>query len=131
MVENATKALTAGRCEAPASGDQSPTGKTSMSACPEMEAAFMEQGFMLLDGQRRITYFNSRLQEILGFPAGVLRLGANVRASFGDKADAQLRKTLDVVQSSAKEVGIDLGDGAKALLDVGGPAIRGWFHFSP
>jgi diguanylate cyclase (GGDEF)-like protein len=81
MVENTTKALTAGRYEAPASGVPSLTEKTAIPGCPEMEAAFdnMEQGFMLLDGQRRITNFNSRLQEILGFPAGVLRLGANAR----------------------------------------------------
>jgi diguanylate cyclase (GGDEF)-like protein len=44
-----------------------------------LAAAFdnLHQGFMLLDGQWRVTNFNSRLNEIVGYPAGVLHVGAN------------------------------------------------------
>jgi diguanylate cyclase (GGDEF)-like protein len=76
-MESATKVRTAANYDANAN---SPTDK-SLAVCPEMEAAFdnMEQGFMLLDGKRRVTSFNSQLQEILGFPDGALRLGASAR----------------------------------------------------
>jgi hypothetical protein len=53
-----------------------------------MEAAFdnMEQGFMLLDAERRVTKFSSRLQGILGFPDGALHLGACARELIGVSA---------------------------------------------
>ena len=46
-----------------------------------MTAAFdnMHQGFMLLDNQGRVTNFNPRLGEIIGYPPGVLRVGATAR----------------------------------------------------
>jgi diguanylate cyclase (GGDEF)-like protein len=59
-------------------GERSAPERCEAPICPEMYAAFdnMQQGFMLLDRERRLTNFNARLQEILGFPAGVLRPGA-------------------------------------------------------
>jgi PAS domain-containing protein len=46
-----------------------------------LAAAFdnLHQGFMLLDDQWRVTDFNSRLNDIVGYPAGVLHVGANPR----------------------------------------------------
>jgi len=44
-----------------------------------LAAAFdnLHQGFMLLDGRWRVTNFNSRLNDIVGYPAGVMHVGAD------------------------------------------------------
>jgi diguanylate cyclase (GGDEF)-like protein len=80
-LENATKNIASSSHEIAASDLRSIDGRPELSARPEMEAAFdnMAQGFMLLDAQKRVTGFNARLPDILGFPEGVLRLGASPR----------------------------------------------------
>lgn len=40
------------------------------------------------------------------------------RLAFGDKAGAKIGDVLDLISMKAKEMGIDVGDKAKALLDV-------------
>jgi hypothetical protein len=40
------------------------------------------------------------------------------RLAFGDKAGAKIGDMLDLVTSKAKEMGIDVGEKAKALLDA-------------
>jgi putative ATP-dependent endonuclease of the OLD family len=67
---------------------------------------------------RRGAVLHRLSDEIVDVSAALATVARDARASFGDQADAQLRKTLDIVQTSAKAVGIDLGTGAKALLDV-------------
>jgi PAS domain-containing protein len=37
----------------------------------------MHQGFLMLDDQWRVTSFNARLSELIGYPAGVVRAGAS------------------------------------------------------
>ncbi len=67
---------------------------------------------------RRGSVLHSLADETIDVSAALATVGRGARASFGDQADAQLRKTLDIVQNSAKAVGIEIGTGAKALLDV-------------
>jgi diguanylate cyclase (GGDEF)-like protein len=66
-----------------------PTREAALSAGAEMlKATFnnVRQGFMLLDDQLRVSSFNPRLGELIGFPPGVLFEGASayslVSASF-------------------------------------------------
>jgi diguanylate cyclase (GGDEF)-like protein len=81
MLENTTKLPASDRVEVATSGARPLGERPASPANSEMDAAFdnMEQGFMVLDDQRRVTKFSSRLQEILGFPDGALRLGASAR----------------------------------------------------
>ncbi len=74
---------------------------------------------------RRGSVLQRLSDETVDVSAALATVARDARASFGDKADAQLRKTLDIVQTSAKLVGIDLGTGAKALLDVGAVSFVG------
>jgi hypothetical protein len=74
---------------------------------------------------RRGSVLHRLSDETIDVSAALAAVARDARASFGDQADAQLRKTLDVVQISAKGVGIDLGGGAKALLDVGAVSFAG------
>lgn len=67
---------------------------------------------------RRGSVLHRLSDETVDVSAALATVARDARASFGDQADAQLRKTLDIVQTSAKAIGIDLGTGAKALLDV-------------
>ena len=52
-----------------------------------LQAAFdnIQQGFMLLDAQSRVTHFNQRLIDIVGYPPGAVRVGVSsydlIRAS--------------------------------------------------
>ncbi len=56
---------------------------TAAPALPEgaMEAALahMRQGLLMLDADGRVTLFNARLAELIGFPPGVLHVGASPR----------------------------------------------------
>jgi diguanylate cyclase (GGDEF)-like protein len=81
MTESTTKRPAFVRPQLAAPETPSLNEKPASPANSEMDAAFdnMEQGFMVLDDQRRVTKFSSRLQEILGFPDGALRLGASAR----------------------------------------------------
>ena len=74
---------------------------------------------------RRGSVLHRLSDETIDVAAALATVARDARASFGDRADAQLKKTLDIVQTSAKAVGIDLGDGAKALLDVGAVSFAG------
>lgn len=67
---------------------------------------------------RRGSVLHRLSDETVDVSGALATVARDARASFGDQADAQLRKTLDIVQTSAKGVGIDLGTGAKALLNV-------------
>jgi putative ATP-dependent endonuclease of the OLD family len=74
---------------------------------------------------RRGSVLHRLSDETINVSAALATIARDARASFGDRADAQLRKTLDIVQTSATGVGIDLGDGAKALLDAGAVSFAG------
>ena len=56
--------------------------------------------------------------ETVDISEALATVSRNARASFGDEADKQLQATLEVVSKSANAVGIDVGAGVKALLDV-------------
>jgi putative ATP-dependent endonuclease of the OLD family len=74
---------------------------------------------------RRGSVLHRLSDETVDVSAALAAVARDARASFGDQADAQLRKTLDIVQTSAKAIGIDLGTGAKALLDVQAVSLVG------
>ncbi|MER9485066.1 AAA family ATPase [Mesorhizobium sp. M0563] len=67
---------------------------------------------------RRGSVLHRLADETIDVSAALATVARDTRAAFGDQADIQLRKTLDIVQSAATGVGIDLGAGAKALLDL-------------
>jgi diguanylate cyclase (GGDEF)-like protein len=53
--------------------------QAALAAAAEMLMATfnnVRQGFLLLDGQRRVRGFNPRISELIGFPPGVIREGA-------------------------------------------------------
>ena len=47
------------------------------------------------------------------------------RSAFGDVADAQLNATLKVVQETAAELGVDVGDTLRAMLDAHSISLSG------
>lgn len=50
--------------------------------------------------------------------AGLVKAARDARSTFGDQADKQLSKTLGIVTKTAKELGVPVGDAARALLDA-------------
>ncbi|MFT4095756.1 MAG: AAA family ATPase [Rhodoblastus sp.] len=74
---------------------------------------------------RRGSVLHRLADETVDISAAMAAAVREARSSFGDHADAQLRKTLDIIQSSAQAVGIDLGGGAKALLDAQSVSFSG------
>lgn len=74
---------------------------------------------------RRGSVLHRLSDDTIDVSAALAAVARDARASFGDQAEVQLKNTLDVVASSAKAVGIDLGGGAKALLDVGAVSFAG------
>ncbi len=80
LAEPATNGLTTANCDLARSGRRTPADEAETAHRSAIEAAFdaIGQGFMLLDEQSRVTDFNSRLNDIVGFAPGVLRVGASV-----------------------------------------------------
>lgn len=74
---------------------------------------------------RRGSVLHRLADETIDVSAALASVARDARAQFGDQADKQLRKTLDGVQRAAEGVGIQLGSGAKALLDVQAVSFAG------
>jgi predicted ATPase len=66
---------------------------------------------------RRGSVLQRLSDETLNLIADFASISRDARTAFGNRADDQLKETLKVVGKCAHEVGIDVGEGVKALLD--------------
>jgi putative ATP-dependent endonuclease of OLD family len=69
-------------------------------------------------GWRRGSVLNQLSEERADASAALVKAARDARAAFGDQAKDQLRETLTIVTETARELGIRVGDPAKALLDA-------------
>lgn len=67
---------------------------------------------------KRGSILNRISEERADAAQALIQATREARTAFGNKAQQQLEKTLDVVSTTAKELGINIGANAKALLDV-------------
>ena len=67
---------------------------------------------------RRGSVLNRLSDERPEMAAALADAARNARVAFGNAADAQLGATLRTVEQTAKELGIPIGDGLKAMLDA-------------
>ncbi|AFT70378.1 MULTISPECIES: ATP-dependent nuclease [Alloalcanivorax] len=68
-------------------------------------------------GWRRGSVLNRISEERADASAALVKAARDARSAFGDKAEQQLREALGIVTLTAKELGVNIGAGAKALLD--------------
>ncbi len=69
-------------------------------------------------GWQKGSILNAINDEKADASAALAQAGRQARESFGDTAGEQLEETLKVVTEAASVLGIDLGDGARAMLDA-------------
>lgn len=74
---------------------------------------------------RRGSVLNRISDERPEMSAALADAARTARAAFGDLADAQLGETLRVVEATATELGIPIGDGLKAMLDAHSVSFSG------
>jgi putative ATP-dependent endonuclease of OLD family len=68
----------------------------------------------------------NRVSEERADASGALaRAARDARAAFGDEMQEQLGETLQIVATTAKELGIPVGESVKALLDAGSVSFSG------
>jgi hypothetical protein len=69
-------------------------------------------------GWRRGSVLNRVSDERADASAALARAARDARAAFGDEVQDQLGETLGIVATTAKELGIPIGDNIKAMLDA-------------
>jgi len=69
-------------------------------------------------GWRRGSVLNRLTDERANAAAALVQAARDARDTFGDNAAPQLAETLRIVGEAARELGIDVGDKARALLDA-------------
>jgi hypothetical protein len=69
-------------------------------------------------GWRRGSVLNRLTDEKADASAALAKTARETRDAFGDDADKQLEETLRIVGQAAKELGIDVGNKVRALLDA-------------
>jgi hypothetical protein len=69
-------------------------------------------------GWRRGSVLNRVSEERADASAALAKAGRDARAAFGDEVQGQLRETLSIVATTAKELGIPIGENIKAMLDA-------------
>lgn len=74
---------------------------------------------------RRGSVLNRLSDERPEMAAALADAARNARATFGDLADAQLGGTLRIVETTASELGIQLGSSLKAMLDAHSVSFSG------
>ncbi|MBN8940640.1 MAG: AAA family ATPase [Rhizobiales bacterium] len=74
---------------------------------------------------RRGSVLNRLSDESVHVSAALAEAAREARASFGEHADKQLGKALDVVLATAKSLGIPVGDAVKAMLDIHAVSFSG------
>lgn len=57
--------------------------------------------------------------------ASLVAAARSARAAFGDQADQQLRQALDIVTETAQQLGVQIGTGARAMLDMHSVSFNG------
>jgi putative ATP-dependent endonuclease of OLD family len=76
-------------------------------------------------GWRRGSVLNRLTDEKADASAAMVQAARHARETFGDDAGAQLAETLRIVGETAKELGIDVGDKVRALLDAHAATFAG------
>jgi ABC-type multidrug transport system ATPase subunit len=76
-------------------------------------------------GWRRGSVLNRLTDEKADASAALVKAARDARDTFGDDAAPQLAETLRIVGDAAKELGIDVGDKVRALLDAHAATIAG------
>jgi predicted ATPase len=68
-------------------------------------------------GWRRGSVLNRISEERVDASAALAKAARDARAAFGEDAQCQLSETLDIVATTAKELGLSIGENIKAMLD--------------
>lgn len=74
---------------------------------------------------RRGSVLNRLTDEKADTSAALAKAARDARTAFGDEADEQLGQTLDIALKKAKELGIEVGDKLKAMLDAHSVSFSG------
>jgi putative ATP-dependent endonuclease of OLD family len=74
---------------------------------------------------RRGSVLNILSDETPDVSAALLKAARDARSSFGESAEEQLRNTLELVSRTATELGVPVGEKAKALLDAHSVSFNG------
>lgn len=69
-------------------------------------------------GWRKGSVLNRLTGEKVGASAALAKAARDARTAFGDDAEKQIGETLRLVGETAKDLGIDVGDKVRALLDA-------------
>ena len=76
-------------------------------------------------GWRRGSVLNRLTEERPDASSALVKAARDARAAFGDEAEKQLGETLAIVTKTAKDLGVPVGDQAKALLDAHSVSVTG------
>ncbi len=76
-------------------------------------------------GWRRGSVLNRVSEERADASAALAKAARDARAAFGDEAQGQLGETLGIVATTAKELGIPIGENIKAMLDAHSVSFSG------
>jgi len=76
-------------------------------------------------GWRRGSVLNRVSDERADASAALVKAARDARAAFGDEAQEQLGGTLGIVATTAKELGIPIGENIKAMLDAHSVSFSG------
>jgi len=74
---------------------------------------------------RRGSVLNRLSEERADTSAALANAAREARSAFGDEADSQLGNTLKIVATTAKELGVPVGDKLKAMLDAHSVSFSG------
>jgi putative ATP-dependent endonuclease of the OLD family len=76
-------------------------------------------------GWQRGSVLNRVSEERANASAALVKAARDARAAFGNDAQEQLGETLGIVATTAKELGISIGENVKALLDAHSVSFSG------
>ena len=76
-------------------------------------------------GWRRGSVLNRVSEERADASAALAKAARDARAAFGEEAQGQLGETLDIVGTTARELGIPIGENIKAMLDAHSVSFSG------
>ncbi|MEQ9039408.1 MAG: AAA family ATPase [Silicimonas sp.] len=76
-------------------------------------------------GWRRGSVLNRVSEERADASAALAKAARDARAAFGEEAQGQLGETLGIVATTAKELGIPIGENIKAMLDAHSVSFSG------
>ena len=76
-------------------------------------------------GWRRGSVLNRISEERVDASVALAKAARDARAAFGDEAQSQLGETLGIVATTAKDLGIPIGENIKAMLDAHSVSFSG------